>query len=1178
MSGARPTQAAALLLALLLCGTARADLLAAEADRLTNEATARRAEPGGAAALMRLEALSPWLPAGLVEGRLQAAAADPQRAPLGRAVAAWLLRGLALERLDAETARAAVRPLGMLTAFAMRTGPAPAPTETLAPGGWRPYPTDAGTGEVWLDAFLRPARETQATLAARVTAPGGPAVLRIGFDDAATVWLNGDEVFKAPAEHPAWLDQEAIPVALRPGDNRLVVEVRQRRGAWRFSARFTDAEGRPLAGVEAHPDPWGPCPDPAPPPPAADPPASLWTAFIAAADEEPPHPERLRDLATYAHRTGLPDADQARPRVALMNAWEVDPGPRTLKAWLDLLPEDQRAAVRAAHVPARPVLLADVVADAFLRVDAAWVHYYARRPHAAREILERLLAEAPDFLPATYLLAIVHEDVGLPHTSANLLGNARRAHPRVTMLRRALLGALRAGERRAEQRAELEALVAEGLAGPDDLYQLALMRRDAGDTDAALALLDRVVAARPELWAYALEAAEVRMRAGDHADARARLEALRALASDEAQVLEPLARLAADEGDRAEAAELLRRAVAAEPGRDDLARYLASLTGARTEAAPGPPLEELLAIASPAGSPAHVLYHHARTEVGASGLAARRVRRVVRLLTEEGARRYGEWELPYVPGRQRLEVETARLVRQGEPPASPRRSDRDLSEPQYRLYYDLLAEVLTFPRPRAGDVIEVVWRLTDVAADPAFPGYYGEIAFLQEAAPRAHSVVEVAAARPEALRVRLTANGLAVAQEGLRFEARDVPAAPLEGDGPGASSVRAHLHVSTVADWAEVSRRYAALMDGRDRPDRALTELAKRWAGDARTPEEMIERLYVEVAHRIRYVGLELGLHSFKPEQPSLVLARGYGDCKDKATLLIALARALGLEAHLTLVRTRSQGEIGPAPASFAVFDHAIVYLPTLQRFVDPTVDRNDPWTLPPPDQEAVALVVGVDEAPRRVPAQPAQHNRSAWTLDVRLAPDGTARGTATWETSGHFATVARRNLEAEGTRREYLERLLADGFPGVRAAAPALSGLTPALDPVSARLDVTLPAFPRSGGGFAIPVGVAPWRLVERFAQSAVRNVPLRIDFRRQESRRLRLPAGVAGPAEADRHLDSKFGRARLVVARQDGALTLDSSVNIEVSEVSVADYPAFRAWLADVDRALSSPVEVRP
>ncbi len=1163
---------ALILSAALLCA-AQPDEVTAEADRLEAQARVRGSTAGGAVDLMRLTELWRWLPAGDVEARLHKASKDRKRDPLVRAAADWGLRSLALSRMDIQAAQAAAARLGLITGFSYRAGPAPPVTAVTDPKGWSTWPADGNAGELRLEAFVRPNREVRATLMTHLSGSEGPAVLRLGYDDAVKVWLNGDEVYASGAEHRSWLDQAAIPIHLRPDHNRLVIEVQQRSGAWRLIARVTDPVGRPLK-VKADPAAWGPLPETAGEGPEPERIRHLWPELLAAAKTEPPNAQDLRDLADYARRSGLPDNDQVTPQVAMEGAWEADPSPRTLRAWLRLIPSDERGDVRSRHTPKAPFAEADRYSALHLRLLEAWGHYYARRHHQTRGQLKALIADAPGFAPAWRLWAIFHEDLDLPHTAAALLGEARARWPGRYGLRIAHINALRSAGRITELLAELQALRGDGQIGADQLYLLGTLHAERGETDEAVAVLTEVFGARPAMWTHAFEAAEVLAGAERPAEAIAQLRALDAVLPGDRVVSERLARLLIDQGDTEEAVALLHTAVKASPGDEDLRRYLDRLTKRPPRPQLGPDIEELARIESPEAV-AHVLYHHAKAEVDAQGRAVRRTRRVVRILNEEGARRYASWELAYVPGAQNLELEEARLIRKGAPPLTPSRSDRDLSEPEYRLYYDLRAEVLTFPRPQPGDIVEVAWRLSDLDPDPAFPGYYGDLAYLQESVPRATSIVEIAGEAAPRLAFTVVHRGLKFSREGSRVVARDVPAAPFEQGMPGASSSRAYVHLSTEAGWGEVDARYRKLLQGRDAPTAALAQLAREWTQGATTDEEKVGRLYAEVAHRTRYVGLEFGTHSFQPEQPAITLSRGYGDCKDKATLLIALSRALGIEANLTLVRTRQSGDIEPEPASLAIFDHALVYLPGMDRFVDPTVDRNDPWTLPPSDQGAMSFVIGLDAKPRHIPPQSAAHNLSEWV--VRVGPEG--KGTLEWTTRGHPATVARRALEAESNRREILERALAARFPGARLQAPQVSGLAPAFDPVVVNAEVQLPPFHPNPEGFDVPAGGAVWRLVERHARAARRQTPLQLEFNHTERMRLELtlPEGAKPELPEPVQLKSAFGKASVQTTAKPGQLLTAVEVVMDQPEVAPADYAAFRSWLAKADAAMGRRVRVR-
>jgi tetratricopeptide (TPR) repeat protein len=207
----------------------------------------------------------------------------------------------------------------------------------------------------------------------------------------------------------------------------------------------------------------------------------------------------LRALADYAQAAALPDADRLLPRVAVESAWESDPGPRSLRAWLDLLPEAEQGPVRTTHRAARPLRFEDVYADLALRLDEAWAHFHGRRFVASREVLDALRREAPDFWPALKLEATVLEELELPNQAVALLerAGAREAPP---WPEAAYRDALRAAGRTDALFVALQAEVESGEATADELYQWAAGLRARGDLVGALATLDRIGAARPELW------------------------------------------------------------------------------------------------------------------------------------------------------------------------------------------------------------------------------------------------------------------------------------------------------------------------------------------------------------------------------------------------------------------------------------------------------------------------------------------------------------------------------------------------------------------------------------------------------------------------------------------------------------------------------------------------------
>src|SRR4029079_2141267 len=138
---------------------------------------------------------------------------------------------------------------------------------------------------------------------------------------------------------------------------------------------------------------------------------------------------------------------------------------------------------------------------------------------------------------------------------------------------------------------------------------------------------------------------------------------------------------------------------------------------------------------------------------------------------------------------------------------------------------------------------------------------------------------------------------------------------------PGYAEEAPYLHVSTYKSWEDVGRWYWHLVEDQLTGDDILHKAALDAVRGLRTDEDKIRALHRLVIEGTRYVGLEFGIHGFKPYKVTQVLARRFGDCKDKASLLLALLRESGIPSELVLVRTRHGGRVEGSPASLAVFD-----------------------------------------------------------------------------------------------------------------------------------------------------------------------------------------------------------------------------------------------------------------
>jgi transglutaminase-like putative cysteine protease len=203
------------------------------------------------------------------------------------------------------------------------------------------------------------------------------------------------------------------------------------------------------------------------------------------------------------------------------------------------------------------------------------------------------------------------------------------------------------------------------------------------------------------------------------------------------------------------------------------------------------------------------------------------------------------------------------------------------------------------------------------------------------------------------------------------------------------------IDVTAPGTWHDVGHWFAGLAAARLRPDARLRDTVQRVVAHATTLVDSVRALHRWVAQDIRYVQIALGLGGFQPRFPDTVLATGFGDCKDKATLLIDALGLIGVQAFPVLTNATNQPD--STLPTIQAFDHEIVAVkqPTGYQYVDPTSEYSRFGTLPFPDAGKFALIVhpGGDIEQVTTPPDPADSNRSVVTLTGELASDGTFSG-----------------------------------------------------------------------------------------------------------------------------------------------------------------------------------------
>ena len=220
-----------------------------------------------------------------------------------------------------------------------------------------------------------------------------------------------------------------------------------------------------------------------------------------------------------------------------------------------------------------------------------------------------------------------------------------------------------------------------------------------------------------------------------------------------------------------------------------------------------------------------------------------------------------------------------------------------------------------------------------------------------------------------------------------------------------------YVAFSVGRSWGEVAAGYGQIVESRI-DEAAVEDMTRETISAAETREEVIAGLLARVRQDVRYTGVEFGRAAIVPRTPTQTLTRGYGDCKDQATLLIAMLRSAGIDAHLALLNAGTGLDVEKGLPGFGTFNHAIVYVPgTSPLWIDPTNEFARVGQLPVVDQGRLALIA--DESTTdliRTPEATSFENHSVETREVYLAEQGSGRVIETTEAWGSIERYYRRN------------------------------------------------------------------------------------------------------------------------------------------------------------------------
>jgi transglutaminase-like putative cysteine protease len=442
------------------------------------------------------------------------------------------------------------------------------------------------------------------------------------------------------------------------------------------------------------------------------------------------------------------------------------------------------------------------------------------------------------------------------------------------------------------------------------------------------------------------------------------------------------------------------------------------------------------------------------------------------------------------------------------------------------------------------------------------------------------------------------------------WELRDLPYIEEEPASPRVTTLAPRLAVSyfppadkkaglgrVFKDWRDVSLWLTELSESQSLINDALAGKAKQLIANAKSELERIQAIgrYVQ---GVNYVAIQTGIGrggGYRPHSSLEVFAKSYGDCKDKANLMRAMLKAVGIKSYLVSIFSGDRTFVREEWASPQQFNHCIIAVvisdatqaaiivnhPTLGRLLifDPTDDNTPVGDLPGHEQGSLGLVVAGDAgALLRMPTTTPESNLLERHAEVVLAPDGSISAKLHDRASGQSA-VAQRGEFRSMPRSDYVKRI--EGWITNGASGASVSRVEPSDNSTEGRfsLDVDFNAH-AYGQLMQNRLLVFKPTIVSRreylFLTDAVRKYPVVLEGHAYtETVTVKLPAGFEVDDLPDAvKLDTAFGSYSTSYIVKDGQLLFTRKLIVRASTIPVTDYAKVRGFFERIRAAEQSPV----
>ncbi len=404
------------------------------------------------------------------------------------------------------------------------------------------------------------------------------------------------------------------------------------------------------------------------------------------------------------------------------------------------------------------------------------------------------------------------------------------------------------------------------------------------------------------------------------------------------------------------------------------------------------------------------ILNHARFENDGTGVEETEA--VIRIQSQAGVEQLGQLVFGYSSATEQLRVDYVRVRKpDGRVVATPDSTAQDFAPDVLKeapMYSDYRQRHISVAALQPGDTLE--YRTVTRIVTPLAAGHF----WYEHRFPKGVVVnedrLEIDIPKSREVKLKTPLRKPEIQENGDRrvytWVVKDIrPERDKDEDRDADEETGPDVQLTTFADWKQLAQWYARLQGERMVVDDNVKKKADELIKGADTPTEKARRLYDFVARNVRYVSLSFGIGRYQPHAALDVFQNGYGDCKDKHTLLSAMLRAEGIQSYPVLIH--SARKLDPDVPSPAQFDHVITAARlgpgSALTWLDTTTEVA-PYGLilyQLRNKQAVLASEDADGGLQRTPADSPVKSSARFTIDGKLSEFGALDATLEYTAQG---------------------------------------------------------------------------------------------------------------------------------------------------------------------------------